>query len=392
MSTRQSNHLILVTIIVSFALLPQIGCQEPAPDTGGGSVQQNQELLVPSTAAPYGGESAEQPQQERPLQLNKPKLIQAETVKRVPRITFEQKVHHFGEVGPATRKTAEFRFTNTGDALLEIQRVQRCCGAVTKLAKKRYAPGESGVLEVTYAFASKPMTMSKQVHVYTNDPQQQKVSLTIIAKVVCKVDCNPKKLQLFLDRENAGAGEITLTSLDGRPFSIAGFSCTGNVITADFDPSAEATKFILASKVDIEKAQKRPKGLIDIRLTHPDGKHIGLRYELLSHFTVDPSVIVILPAEPEKPIIRRISVLNNYGKDFEIGSVSSKGNTVAIEVLEQKKIRNGYQLDVEITPPAAEGNTKFTDTFSINLKGGEKLAVTCNGYYSKSSKSRPKTK
>ena len=169
------NRLTFV-VIISFALLLQDGCQEP---------------LTPPSGAPHSGESVEQHQQERPLQLDKPNLIQAEAVKPAPRITFEQKAHHFGEVGPATRKTAQFRFTNTGDSLLEIHRVQRCCGAVTKLAKKQYAPGESGVLEVTYAFASKPMTMSKQVHVYSNDPQQRHVSLTIIAKVVCRVDCNP---------------------------------------------------------------------------------------------------------------------------------------------------------------------------------------------------------
>jgi len=54
-----------------------------------------------------------------------------------------------------------------------------------------------------------------------------------------------------------------------------------------------------------------------------------------------------------------------------------------MKLLEQKKIRNGYQLDVEITPPAAEGQPKFTDEFSINIKGGESLSIKCNGYYAK---------
>jgi hypothetical protein len=379
----KSNHLISI-VIISFALLLQGGCQGPSAGTGAGSLRQNQEPLVSSPAAPASEEPAKQPQQEPPAQLEKPKLIQAETDKPAPRITFEQTVHDFGEVGVATQRTAEFRFTNTGDALLEIQKVQRCCGAVTKLAKEQYAPGESGVLEVTYAFASKPMTMSKQVQVYSNDPQQQQVSLTIIAKVVSKVGCEPENVQLSLQKENGGCSEITLTSLDGRPFSIAGFTSTGNVITAEFDPAAEATKFILAPKVDMDKAQIHPNGLIDIRLTHPEGKYVGLKYELLSEFAVSPPMIVILNAEPEKPIVRKILVLSNYGKAFEIDSVSSKNNAVAVRVLGQTKITNGYQLDVEITPPAAEGKPKFTDVFLISIKGGQKLAVTCNGYYPKS--------
>jgi hypothetical protein len=54
-----------------------------------------------------------------------------------------------------------------------------------------------------------------------------------------------------------------------------------------------------------------------------------------------------------------------------------------MKILEKKKIRNGCQLDVEITPPAAEGKTRFTDQFSVSIKGGEKLPIRCNGYYTK---------
>lgn len=379
----RTNRLIFI-VIISFALLSQGGCQEPSAGAGAGSLQQNQESLVSAPAAPDSREPAQRAQQESPAQLEKPKLIQAEADKPAPRITFEKTVHDFGEVGVATQRTAEFRFTNTGDALLEIQKVQRCCGAVTKLAKEQYAPGESGVLEVTYAFASKPMTMTKQVQVYSNDPQHQQVSLTIKANVVSRVGCEPENLQLSLRKENGGCGEITLTSLDGRPFSIAGFRSTGNVITAEFDPAAEATVFVLAPKVDMDKAQTHPKGLIDISLTHPEGKYVGLKYELLSEFTVSPPMMVILNAEPEKPIVRKILVLSNYGKAFEIDAVSSQNNAVAVRVLEQTKITNGYQLDVEITPPPGEGKLKFTDVFFVNIKGAEKLAVACNGYYWKS--------
>ena len=370
---------LILSIIVGLALLPQGGCQGPSAGTRAGGLPQNQEPLVSSPVAPASGESA-----ERPPQLEKPKLIQADADAPAPGITFEQTVHDFGEVGPGASKTAEFKFTNTGDALLEIQKVQRCCGAVTKLAKERYAPGESGVLEVTYTFALKSMTMTKQVQVYSNDPRQQQVSLTIMAKVVSRVGCEPEDLQLSLQKENGGCSEITLTSLDGRPFSIAGFRSTGNVITAEFDPGAEATEFVLAPKVDMDKAQMHPNGLIDISLTHPEGKYVGLKYELLSEYAVSPPMIVILNAEPQKPIVRKIVVLSNYGKDFEIESVSSKNNAVAIRVLGQTKITNGYQLDVEITPPAVNNQQKFTDVLFVNIKGAEKLAVACTGYYLKS--------
>jgi hypothetical protein len=145
----------------------------------------------------------------------------------------------------------------------------------------------------------------------------------------------------------------------------------------------KATKYVLEPKVDIEKLQKNLKGRINISLDHPNGKAAIILFSVLPKYTVNPPLLIIFNAEPNKPIVRKISVLNNYGKDFEIESVSSKNDIVAMKLLEQKKLRNGYQLDVEITPPAADGKPRFTDEFSLNIKGGENLSIKCNGYYSK---------
>ena len=182
-----------------------------------------------------------------------------------------------------------------------------------------------------------------------------------------------------------------ISSVDNRPFSITGFKSTADCITADYDPSAEATKFVLEPKVDIEKIEKSPKGRINITLSHPHGNSAVILFSVLPKYTVNPPLFIIFNAEPEKPIVRTISVLNNYEKDFEIESLSSKSNVVAMKILEKKKIRYGYQLDVEITPPAAEGKTRFTDLFSVSIKGGEKLPIRCNGYYKKT-KAEAKTK
>ncbi len=94
-------------------------------------------------------------------------------------------------------------------------------------------------------------------------------------------------------------------------------------------------------------------------------------------------MIIVWDAEPEKPVVKKIDVLNNYHKDFEIESVTSKDNIIGVKVLEQRKITNGYQFDLELTPPVVENKTNFMDELSVNIKGGEKLAIRCNGRYSK---------
>jgi hypothetical protein len=307
----------------------------------------------------------------------------AKSAKPSSKITFENVACNFGEVGPNRNNTGQFKFTNTGEALLEITEVEKCCGIVTKLDKTEYEPGESGILKVEWNSGPQPSTMNRQLTVHSNDPKTPQTTLSIMAKVVLQVDWEPKSLGLFLDKKNAGCPNITIRSLDNQPFSILEFKSTADCITADYDSSVEATKFILEPMVNIEAMPKNLKGRININLTHPEGKIATILFSVLPEFTIRPSMVLVWDAEPEKPVEQKIDVLNNYHKDFEIESLTSKGNTIGVKILGQKKITYGYQLNVELIPPAPENKISFTDEFFINIKGGKKLAISCKGYYSK---------
>ena len=304
------------------------------------------------------------------------------TGKSLSEIKFEKMVHDFGEVGPDAKQRGELKFTNVGEGLLKITKVEECCGVVTRLDKMKYAPGESGVLKVEWNSGPQESTMTKTITVHSNDPNTPLTNLTIKAKVVLQVDWEPKRLRLFLDENNAGCPKITINSIDDRPFSITEFKSTADCITADYDPTIEATEFVLEPKIDTEKLKTSLKGRVNISLNHPQGKNATILYTVVPKYTVNPSMIIIWDAQPEQPIVKKIEVLNNYSKDFEIESVSSKRNIIELQVLEQRKITNGYQLDLEFIPPSTENKTGFMDELSVNIKGGEKLTIGCNVRYS----------
>ncbi|MHC4437364.1 MAG: DUF1573 domain-containing protein [Planctomycetota bacterium] len=346
----ERKYLILILLLISCILFLQTGCREPA--------------------------------KEAVITQEKPQIV-AEPDKPSPKITFESEVFDFGQVGPNRKNTGKIKFTNTGDALLKITKVARCCGVVTRLGKMEYEPGESGQLKVEWNSGSRPSTLRRKLTIHSNDPQSPQTIINLKAKVVLQVDWNPKSLRLLLDKENAGCPKITINSIDKQPFSILQFKSTANCITADFDPSVEATKFILEPKVNIDAMPKNSKGRITINLTHPEGKTATILFSMLPRYTAKPSMILLWNAKPEQPVVRKIDVINNYRKDFEIESVSSKRNIVGMKVLEQRKIPNGYQLDLELTPPAINNKTGFLDELSVNIKGGEKLTVRCTGRYPK---------
>lgn len=353
------NFLIFTVVVIGCVMFLQIGCQKQA------KAPEEPKVAVATPKPVVGPEKA--------------KTV-PEAIGPAATVTFENVVHDFGEVGPMTKKAGEFKFTNTGEGLLKISRVDMCCGCNSKLSKKEYAPGESGTLRVECSLGARPGVIRRNVYVNSNDRVRPRVTLTIKGKIVQRVAYEPKRLNLLLKDENASCPELTLTSLDGKPFSIKQFSSTANCITADVDSSVEATKFVLQPKVDTEKLQRGLNGSIRVSLTHPECDMVTISFNALPRFKINPPRIILFKVEPQKPVNRNIWVLNNYGEDFEIESASSRSGIIKVQG--QKKIRNGYQFMLEITPPAAEAKSKiFTDEFFVNIKGGKKLGITCRGFY-----------
>ena len=305
----------------------------------------------------------------------------AESKKGGPKIEFESMVYDFDKVGPRQKLNGEFKFTNTGDAPLNITKVEKCCGAVTKLDKEKLAPGESGVLKVQYTSSSMPNKITKKLYVNSNDKSNPRAALTIQAETVLRVDYKPKRIKLLLKDENADCPEITLTSVKNEPFSITSFQVTNDSLTADFDPTVKAAEFVLQPKADIERLQKRSSGVINIGLAFDDSESEMVRiiFQALSRFSLRPSMLIVTYDNPEVPVKKTLWLTNNYGEDFEVESTSIKEGHV--KVVNQRKVGNRYQFELEITSPSGEDVKRFSDNFTIRLKDGETLEVPCRGIY-----------
>jgi len=297
-----------------------------------------------------------------------------------PKITFEKVVHDFGELGPDTSRTTEFKFTNSGSGFLKINHVVTCCGVSAKSNKKLYWPGESGTVKIDYRPRKSLGSETKSLQVQSNDKENPEVELTVKAEIVAKVACEPKSFKLFFEGENTICPKITINSLDNQPFSITSFKSTLNCITADIDSSVNSTELVLEPKVNAENVRENMRGYIHINLTHPEYKTVKIPFDVITRFTINPPQIMVLNAEPKVPVKRDIWIINIFGQDFEVESVSSQNNFV--KLLSQNKVSNNYQLELEITPPDIEGDQQvFTDVLYVKIRSGEKIAIPCQGLY-----------
>jgi hypothetical protein len=196
-----------------------------------------------------------------------------------------------------------------------------------------------------------------------------------------QVDHEPKTLNLLLKQENANCPELTLTSIDDQPFSITSFKSTANCITSDFNPSQKATEFVLQPKVNMEILERTLNGRIEIGLTHPECKTISVGVSTLPEFKIIPRSIVVRGMTTQQPIVKKLKILNNYNEDFELVSMTSRNS--AVKVLSNSIIDNGYELEIQITPPASKDTKRiFNETFFVKTKNGPQLEIPCNVYYS----------
>ncbi len=106
-----------------------------------------------------------------------------------PQITFDKTTHDYGSIAEVDGNAeCSFTFTNTGDAPLIITRAAASCGCTKpSYTKEPIAPGETGVISVTYRAAGRPGAFSKRITIYTNTPEDKSLLIikgTVIPKPV----------------------------------------------------------------------------------------------------------------------------------------------------------------------------------------------------------------
>lgn len=96
-----------------------------------------------------------------------------------PEIQFEKLVHDYGEVQYNGNGECEFRFTNTGNEPLILQKPKSSCGCtVPTWPKEPILPGESDVIKVTYK-TTKVGSINKSITVTSN----AKTNATVILRI-----------------------------------------------------------------------------------------------------------------------------------------------------------------------------------------------------------------
>ena len=101
-----------------------------------------------------------------------------------PEIEFEKVVHDYGDVPYNGDGKCEFRFTNTGDEPLLVQKPKSSCGCtIPSWPKEPILPGESDVIKVTYR-TDRAGNINRTVTITSNAVNSPTVVLRIKGRVL----------------------------------------------------------------------------------------------------------------------------------------------------------------------------------------------------------------
>lgn len=271
------------------------------------------------------------------------------------KIVFTKTTHDFGTIQEKDGDvTVKFEFTNTGDSPLLVTRASASCGCTTPThPKKPLREGEKGEIEVTYHAKGRPGPFDKSIYVYTNDPKNERLLLTITGNVISSTGMRESYV------EELGAGlRLKTTVLNffdvypGRAYRTRTLACYNEGDTPIKLSFRNAPKHL---KIECDPEEIQPKGEGRILVTYETDKvkDWGPKSDLFD---------IVVRGSETRMANNHITVMADIWEDFSDLSKEQRKNAPEIE-LQTTNLNFG------------KGDQPRTQDILISNTGHEKLVI-----------------
>jgi hypothetical protein len=321
------------------------------------------------------------------------------------KVDFNQLTHEFGVISDEKEVEAKFKFTNSGTEELEIINLQGSCGCtVPALAKKKYAPGESGEIAVKYNPHNRRGKQHTNVTVTTNVADKQQVVLGLQSEVKPTVLTEPQVATLGqIEKGKEGKTTLTITS---RKLDLIVTQVTPNdakvnaTIGEKKEVEIEGEKAI-QFPIEITLAAAAPVGQIQtqciVRTNDPQRTlNFMVLGEVVGQVKVEPQRITLGGLTPGQDINTSFRVTSRAGQALNlIGATEAPATMPAPNKPEgapgAKMFDVKFVQDTASNPPAwvvtltgkapADGSTFRGDiVLKTNMAGEEEVKVPYYGF------------
>lgn len=255
---------------------------------------------------------------------------------QAPVITFEKIHHDFGKISAERKVAYRFKVTNTGNATLNITRINPSCGCTsTVLGKWSLAPGETTEVEASFDPRGFRGPIHKSIQVISDDPAHSTMTLTFDADVVQEIMPStttvffydvqrtaPKKATVRLASGNGQPVVVKDTKSPGAPYLSATVKTEGNDAVLDIDLDGRK----------IASSKRRGVDALTVITTSPRMPVITINVQWeLKPFVISTPERVAWVEPAGKELRSSINLKQAEGKAFRVTEVKSSNPLITVE-------------------------------------------------------------
>ena len=164
-----------------------------------------------------------------------------------PKLVLQQTNYDFGDIVQGETVSHIFVLSNSGGDLLSISNVTASCGCTAAAPeKKELAPGESTNLKVSFNSSGRRGKQNKTIRIYSNDPQNPEMLLTIAGNVILSGDDTGKSPIIYFPETQHDFGQVKEGEKVNYTFKFANKG-SSNLIVKDIKTSCGCTAALLSA-------------------------------------------------------------------------------------------------------------------------------------------------
>lgn len=378
--SRSVKHLSLISIAALYLASGAAVGLQPATTTTPGTDQPH---THDHSIQPHG-----QPSKAVPL-ANLPPATDGD-----PKMVFESVEFDFGRIPDTAPLKHQFKFTNQGTGTLVIAQPTASCGCtVPHMTKREYAPGESGVIEVTYNPHGRRGTQNQRITVNTNDQENPQIVLTINAFVRTSIAFEPQSINFGEVMMGQSAKQIVRIQGPAPEFAVTYASTNkGRFVTARVLETRQVTiagEEINETLVEYTFNGRTPRGhfgaMSTVRTTSEKNPFadIYITAEVVGDLQVLPPRVNVGIVDAGNSFHRMFRVSSRTGNPFKILNIDHTSNLPELMDVTWRPIQEGnetaWQVEIRGIAPASIAPINANLTIMTDQPHDATLAVQVSG-------------
>ncbi len=288
-----------------------------------------------------------------------------------PEVSVAELVFDFGEVGRGKSVSHEFVIENRGDAPLEIRDIRAPCACTVVKPIDVIPPNSKASLHVELDTTTLVGPASRQIYVFTNDPNNPRVTLTLEVESTPWVNAAPGYVryiivQGFDDTKNDSTLKQTLYARENADFEVVSVESEIPFIEASFheaapqerNPDILGQQWIVETRIRPDAEVGPITGHINVKLSHPEQPALAIPASgfVRPVFAMTPTKASFgdVVFEPDAEMRGSIQIRNFATEPIAVTDteVDVPGITAAIEAKEEGRI---YFLHLLLDPSMPKG-------------------------------------